>query len=330
MNYLGSKIKLSSFIYNVISNSVEHKLSDCSFCDLFAGTGIIGNYFHDKVKSVIYNDREYYSFVINSAFFSKVSEEKYRAMLAELNQLDGREGFIFNQYSECGTAGRLYFSSENGQKIDAIRMDIERRFQSSEIDQDFYILLLATLLKAVDKIANTASVYCAYLKILKITAKRNLQLLPLKRTSLSNPDCQIFNLDSSELITQLKGDILYLDPPYNGREYGSYYHLLNTIALYDIDFEPRGKAGLRRYNTSKFCLKSEAENVIFDLLQKCDFQHVFLSYNNEGFLSHHTIAEMMKSMGTYRYSKLDYQRFKSQRNSSKPRTIEYLHHLTKF
>ncbi|QQQ28900.1 DNA adenine methylase [Chryseobacterium indoltheticum] len=92
MNYLGPKIKLSSFIYNVISNSVEQKLSDCSLCDLFAGTGIIGNYFHDKVKSVIYNDREYYSFIINSAFYSKVSDEKYREMLAELNQLDGREG----------------------------------------------------------------------------------------------------------------------------------------------------------------------------------------------------------------------------------------------
>ena len=274
MNYLGSKKRLSGFIYNVISHSLKLKLTDCSFCDLFAGTGIVGNYFHDKVKSIIYNDREYYSFVINSAFFSNVSEEKYRGMLAELNQLDGREGFIFNQYSECGTAGRLYFSSENGQKIDAIRMDIERRFQSFEIDQDFYILLLATLLKAVDKVANTASVYCAYLKILKITTNRNLQLLPLKRTSLSNPDCQIFNLESNELITQVKGDILYLDPPYNGREYGSYYHLLNTIALYDIDFEPRGKAGLRSYKTSKFCLRSEAENGMFDLLQKCDFQHI--------------------------------------------------------
>ncbi|PWN58093.1 hypothetical protein C1634_024260 [Chryseobacterium viscerum] len=125
---------------------------------------------------------------MNSAFFSKVSEEKYRAILAELNQLDGRAGFIFNQYSECGTAGRLYFSSENGQKIDAIRMDIERRFESSEIDQDFYILLLATLLKAVDKVANTASVYCAYLKTVKTTATKNLQLLAVKRTELSHPD----------------------------------------------------------------------------------------------------------------------------------------------
>ncbi|WP_313270555.1 DNA adenine methylase [Epilithonimonas vandammei] len=271
MNYLGSKKRLSGFIYNVISHSLKLKLTDCSFCDLFAGTGIVGNYFHDKVKSIIYNDREYYSFVINTAFFSNVSEEKYRAMLAELNQLDGREGFIFNQYSECGTAGRLYFSSENGQKIDAIRMDIERRFKSSEIDQNFYMLLLATLLKAVDKVANKASVHCAYLKTVKTTATKNLHLLAVKRTEVSHPDYQIFNEDSNELITQVKGDILYLDPPYNGREYGSYYHLLNTIALYDIDFEPKGKEGLRPYNTSKFCLRSEAENVMFDLYKNAIF-----------------------------------------------------------
>ncbi|WP_365988163.1 DNA adenine methylase [uncultured Chryseobacterium sp.] len=64
MNYLGSKKRLSWFIYNVISNSVKLKLIDCSFCDLFAGTGIVGNYFHDKVKSIIYNDREYYALLL--------------------------------------------------------------------------------------------------------------------------------------------------------------------------------------------------------------------------------------------------------------------------
>lgn len=127
----------------------------------------------------------------------------------------------------------------------------------------------------------------------------------------------------------MKGDILYLDPPYNGREYGSYYHLLNTIALYDVDFEPRGKAGLRPDNTSKFCLKSEVENVMFDLLQKCDFQHIFLSYNNEGFLSHHIISEMMNSLGTYRCSKVDYQRFKSKKGMGIEGTLEYVHHLIK-
>lgn len=329
MNYLGSKKRLSGFIYNVISHSLKLKLTDCSFCDLFAGTGIVGNYFHDKVKSIIYNDREYYSFVINSAFFSNVSEEKYRGMLAELNQLDGREGFIFNQYSECGTAGRLYFSSENGQKIDAIRMDIERRFQSFEIDQDFYILLLATLLKAVDKVANTASVYCAYLKVLIITANKNLQLLPLKRTSLPHPDCQIFNMDSSELITQVKGDILYLDPPYNGREYGSYYHLLNTISSYDTQFHPRGITGSRSYKTSRFCRKKEAEKALSELIDKADYKYIFLSYNNEGFIPPFSIKEMMRGLGHYQCSSMRYPKFKSLKNDFRSYTEEYLHCLVK-
>lgn len=75
------------------------------------------------------------------------------------------------------------------------------------------------MLKAVDKVANAASMYCAYLKTVKPTATKNLQLLAVKRTQLSHPEYQIFNKDSNELITQLKGDILYFDPPYNGREF---------------------------------------------------------------------------------------------------------------
>ncbi len=215
-------------------------------------------------------------------------------------------------------------------KIDAIRLHIERLFQCSEINEDFYILLLATLLKAVDKIANTASVYCAYLKTLKNSATKPLQLVPFRRASSPIAlNYKIFNEDSSELVTQIKGDILYLDPPYNGREYGSYYHLLNTIALYDTDFEPRGKAGLRSYNTSKFCLKSEVENAMFELLRNSNFQHVFLSYSNEGFLSHQVIAEIMSSLGVYQCSTVEYNRFKSQKDLVIGKTVEYLHHLIK-
>lgn len=65
-------------------------------------------------------------------------------------------------------------------------MAIERRLQSSGIDQDLYILLLATFLKAVDKFANTASVYCAYLKTLKITVTKQLQLLPQKNVTITS------------------------------------------------------------------------------------------------------------------------------------------------
>nr|WP_262696783.1 DNA adenine methylase [Chryseobacterium sp. 3008163] len=204
MNYLGSKIRLSGFIYNEVSNITGQNLGDCSFCDLFAGTGVVGNLFHNKVKSIIYNDREYYSYVLNSAFYCGISQEQYLTMLVDLNRLEGVEGFIFEEYSDSGSAGRLYFTANNGKKIDAIRMDIERRFQSSEIDQDFYILLIATLLVALDRIANTASVYCAFLKKLKKTALCDIELLPIKR-ALKKVKYKVYRKDSNVLIKTLKG-----------------------------------------------------------------------------------------------------------------------------
>ncbi|MBV6881533.1 DNA adenine methylase [Epilithonimonas ginsengisoli] len=329
MNYLGSKVRLSEFIFNVISNSVDQKLSDCSFFDLFAGTGAVGNYFYSKVKSIGYNDREYYSYILNSAFYSEVGEGRYQSMLDELNQLEGMEGFIFQEYSESGSAGRLYFSANNGKKIDSMRLYIEQLFQCSEINEDLYILLIATLLVAADKVANTASVYCAYLKNLKKTATFNIELNPIKR-AMTFVEYKVHKDDSNMLIKNITGDILYLDPPYNGREYGSYYHLLNTISIYDTKFQPKGKTGIRSYETSKFCLKKEADKALLEILNSADFKHIFLSYNNEGFISQSRIKEMMTALGHYECSSLKYPRFTSHRGDPKSYTEESLHHLIKY
>lgn len=329
MNYLGSKVRLSEFIFSVISNSVDQELSDCSFFDLFAGTGAVGNYFHNKVKSIGYNDREYYSYILNSAFYSEAGERQYQSTLDELNQLEGVEGFIFQEYSESGAVGRLYFSAKNGKKIDAMRLHIEKLFQSCKINEDFYMLLIATLLVAADKIANTASVYCAYLKKLKKTAMVQIKLIPIER-ALRPVEHKIHRADSNDLIRDINGEILYLDPPYNGREYGSYYHLLNTISLYDTKFQPKGKSGMRSYETSRFCLKKEADKALLEMLHVADFKHVFLSYNNEGFITPSRIKEIMTDLGCYQCSSIKYPRFKSHKNNPKSYTVEFLHHLIKY
>lgn len=328
MNYLGSKVRLSGFIYHEIKKSVKEKLSDLSFCDLFAGTGTVGNLFHTKVRSIMYNDREYYSYILNKAFQSKVDEILYLSILDELNQLEGINGLIYDEYSESGSSDRLYFNSVNGKKIDAIRIHIEQLFLSSRIDKEFYFLLLATLLVATDKVANTASVFCAYLKKLKKTALKDIKLIPIQR-AIKPFDHKVYNADSNDLIKTIDGDILYLDPPYNGREYSSYYHLLNTIAIYDNEFKPQGKTGLRPYKTSNFCLKRSAEDSLFELLRNAKFKYIFLSYNNEGFIKPSRITEMMSTLGEYGCSSVKYPKFKSCKSNSKQFTEEYLHCLIK-
>ncbi|MFC4163350.1 DNA adenine methylase [Epilithonimonas zeae] len=328
MNYLGSKVRLSGFIYQEIKKSVKEQLTNLSFCDLFSGTGTVGNLFHTKVKSVLYNDREYYSYIINKAFHSSISEHAYISMLHNLNELEEVEGFIFEEYSQSGSSGRLYFNAVNGKKIDAIRIYIEQLFLSSKIDKEFYFLLLATLLVAADKVANTASVYCAYLKKLKKTALNDLKMLPILR-AIEPFNHKVYKAESNDLIKRIDGDILYLDPPYIGREYSSYYHLLNTIAIYDTELKPQGKTGLRPYNTSSFCLKRSAEDSLFELLRNAQFKYIFLSYNNEGFIKPSRIAEMMSSLGEHACSSVKYPKFKSCKTNSKQYTEEYLHCLIK-
>ena len=65
MNYIGSKHKLSSFLKKSIKETVGEDLSQLVFCDLFAGTGIVGRNFKPFVKKVIANDVEFYSYVLN-------------------------------------------------------------------------------------------------------------------------------------------------------------------------------------------------------------------------------------------------------------------------
>ena len=134
------------------------------------------------------------------------------------------------------------------------------------------------------------------------------------------------------MIKKVRGDILYLDPPYNTRQYGANYHLLNTIALYD-NFKPKGKTGLRNYFRSKYCSRRTLINEFEDLIKQADFKYVFLSYNNEGLMSEAEIKTIMSKFGNYDLITRNYQRFKADktenRNHKAVRTTEHLHILEK-
>jgi adenine-specific DNA-methyltransferase len=331
MNYIGSKQKLSSFISTTVNSIVGSDISQKTFCDLFAGTGVVGRSFKKDVKKVISNDLEYYSFVLNKNYIENHEPFDYYALIEELNALHGVEGFVFNEYSENGTSKRLYYSENNGKKIDAIRQKIEYWKTSNQINSNVYYFLLASLLESADKVANTASVYGAYLKHTKKSAKKELILEPALFEINANKH-EVFNEDSNALIQKIEGDILYLDPPYNARQYGANYHILNTIAKYD-SFIPRGKTGLREYNRSDYCSKSQVKKSFEDLIKNASFRYTFLSYNNEGLMSAEEIRNIMSKYGQYDLATTNYQRFKADktenRNHIANSTTEFLHILEK-
>lgn len=332
MNYIGSKRKLLPWITSTITEMVQEPLEELVFCDLFAGTGVVGRSFKPVVKQVIANDIEYYSYVLLKNYIGNHQLiDDYQHYFDQLNDLPGKSGFIANQYGENGAAGRLFFSARNAAKIDACRSQIEHWKQTEEISAELYFFLLTSLLESADKIANTASVYGAYLKKLKKTAQKELLITPAKFTE-TTPSHQVYHDDANQLIKTITGDILYLDPPYNARQYGANYHLLNTIAKYK-SFTPKGITGLPDYNKSKYCKKREVLNAFESLIQNAKFKYLFVSYNNEGLMSAEEIKVVLRNYGSYRLATKRYQRFKadnnSRRNHKANQTTEYLHCLIK-
>ncbi len=332
MNYIGSKLKLcQDFLPTTIKAVCGEDLSQKTFCDIFAGTGIVGRTFKTSVKKVIANDIEYYSYVLNQNYIGNQQPiDNKLQLIEELNALPPiSNGFIYNNYCLGGNGERQYFSDANGKKIDTFRTKIEEWKNSGRISANLYYFLLCSLLECADKVANTASVYGAYLKNIKKSAQKELVLEPAEY-EFSDSEHKVFNRDANELIKEIEGDILYLDPPYNARQYGANYHLLNTIAEYK-PFNPSGKTGLRKYYKSKYCSTNSVKEEFENLIKNASFKHIFLSYNNEGLMTVEEVRGIMSKYGHYDLAQTDYQRFKADSNrfNKSDSTVEYLHILEK-
>jgi adenine-specific DNA-methyltransferase len=352
MNYIGSKLSLLEFLDKSISKVVDKKSH--IFCDFFAGTGAVGLYFKKKGFEIVANDIQYYSYVLNRHYIGNHKELTFEKLLTALPQLknleisdrkkhvceylssiDGIRGFIYQNYSSGGTKNkeveRLYFSDENAKRCDAIRRKIEAWKESKLINENEYYFLLASLLESIDKYANTASVYGAFLKKLKKSAQNSLIMKPANLI-INDQDHKVFNKDVNELAETIGGDILYLDPPYNQRQYATNYHMLETIAKYDNPVV-HGKTGLRDYKKQKsaYCSRPQVKKQFKDLIDKAKVKYIFLSYNNEGLMSLADIKEVMSGRGEYGYFTKEYNRFKADKSESRDfkasKTLEYLHYV---
>ncbi len=352
MNYIGSKLSLLDFLEESINKVVDKNCN--TFCDLFAGTGVVGSYFKRKDYRIIANDIQYYSYVLNRHYignheelsFSKLSKEisdlekikiknRKKFVCEFLSNLKGIKGFIYKNYCLGGTKNkkelRQYFSDENGMRCDAIRQKIENWKKEKLISDDEYYFLITSLIESIDKYANTASVYSAFLKKLKKTAQNSLILKPAELI-INDQDHEVFNEDINEVAGKVKGDILYLDPPYNQRQYATNYHLLETIAKYDNP-EIHGKTGLREYQSQKslYCSRTQVKKAFKDLILKAKAKYIFLSHNNEGLMTLDDIKEIMSLRGKYGNFIEEYNRFKADksenRNYTTNKTVEYLHYV---
>lgn len=345
MNYIGSKLSILDYIDNTICDFAKIKSEEITFCDIFAGTSSVGKYFKNKGYNIISNDIEYYSYVIakhyiennKNIYFEKLKQNGIEDVFEYLNKLSDKKGFIYQNYTMAGTKNqeyeRKYFTNENAIKIDSIRNKIEEWKNQKLIEANEYYYLIACLLEASDKVANTASVYEAFLKDIKKSASKMLEIKPIEIV-INNFEKKYVaeNRDANDLIKEISGDILYMDPPYNARKYDTNYHMLETIALYDNP-KIKGKTGVREEQSkrSKYCMKKEVQATFENLIKNAKFKYIFLSYNDEGIIPLDKIKEIMSKYGEYKLYEQKHKRYKADnnRNYIKNSTIEYIHCLKK-
>jgi len=273
--FLGNKNKLLGFIGDIVADKCRGYYT---FCDIFAGTGVVGQYFNRPDTKIISND------ILDSSYASlqcwlatkNYNKEKITSIINYLNDIQPKKK---NYVSE--KFGGLYFTKENALKIGAIREEIEKLDKKGEINKEEKNILLTSLIYAIDKVANTVGHYETYRK--KLDTVQSLKLLVPDIDIENNANNEIYRKDANQLVKKIKCDVIYIDPPYNSRQYGDAYHLLENIITWKKP-EVEGiakKMKERNHLKSRYCLKG-ADQALYDLIKNVQTNHILLSYNNTG------------------------------------------------
>ncbi len=272
--FLGNKYKLLGFIKKVIDENIGEF---DSFFDPFAGTGVVGEFFNNADRQIISNDLLNSNFVPLKTFLGTT--------IIDWNQLNEKIKYLnsivpYEENYVSTTFGSTYFSIENARRIGKIREEID--FISD--DETEKGLLLTSLIYAMDKVANTVGHYDAYRKNLDTITPIKLLIPNVK--AQNNGRNLIFHEDANKLVSQLNCDVLYIDPPYNSRQYSDAYHLLENIVEWK---KPKVFGVAKKMNRdnlkSQYCLKT-AKQAFEELISKCRAKHILLSYNNTGDSKH--------------------------------------------
>jgi len=336
MKYIGNKQRLLDFIDNVVKK--ERLPEKGTFLDIFTGTTSVAQHYKKKGYKLITNDNMTYSYVFQQAYiktnqypkFSNLLQSKYfsvdpvlseskdkplKIVIDYLNKLQGKKGFIFNHYAPDGKFKRQYFSNENAMRIDSAREQINTWRKEGLINETEFYVLLASLIDAADFVANISGTYGAYLKIWRSMALKPFTMLA---SNLIESDLkhEVYQEDSNELLSRLETNILYIDPPYNTRQYAPNFHILETLACWD---NPKvyGKTGLRPYEHQKslYSQRTKCKEVFADLIDKAKADYILMSYNNEGIIPHDFILETLGKKGKVKVYTKDYRRFRTERDN---------------
>lgn len=211
--------------------------------------------------------------------------------------------YIYNTYTEegnnsyfrslRGTEGhRRFFTPANGKRIDNILNKIREWNDNHLLSEVQYSLLISILCESIEKISNTQGTYHDFQR--ELYDERALHDLTLRIppfddvVSTQNEHIIGRAQDSLNFIREVpKHKLLYLDPPYNFRQYTSYYFMLNLICNYctikNLNKYFKNVKFVRGQNMeddfdSTFCKSDKFIESLHQLISDARTQYVIMSY----------------------------------------------------
>ena len=271
--YLGNKYKLTPFIREVVDH---HCQNVNTVFDAFAGTGSVAHAFRDKILYV--NDLMYSNYLAALCWFSpqNVRLDYLYSLTDFYNSIDvvNERNYMSDIFSNT------YFSDEVCRRIGFIRDDIQEKYEHGFVNERERAIIITALIYAMDRIANTCGHYDSFIQGAAFSDDFSLRIPLLDYEP--NPMNRCYNQDANLLVNQIDCDLLYLDPPYNSRQYCDAYHLLENVALWQ---KPSVKGVAKKMDRST--MKSEycrvtAGDALSVLVQRANCRYILLSYNNNG------------------------------------------------
>lgn len=311
--YIGCKTKLLKNIYDSISCLGYSKSS--SFADLFSGTGVVGYFFAEKGFKTLVNDTLYSNFISYNAWMGNenFSEKKIDDTIDFFNNISSaslKNNYFSNIY------GGKYFSVNDAKKIGFIRDYLEDH--KTNFSKREFCILLTSLMYSTDKIANTVGHFESFLHKIPDEKGVVLQKLSIKKDIAP---VEIFNEDANKLAGKIKYDIVYIDPPYNARQYINFYHVLENLARWNKPtvFEGNSMKFQRNELKSDYC-RNKAPELFKELISSLDCKLIVVSYNNTykagsissiNTISEEQIKEILESKGKLSVKEINYKSFNS-------------------
>jgi len=354
--YIGNKRKLLGLINQAIAKTKVSLTG--TFLDLFAGSGVVSRMAKKQGFRVISNDWEPYAREISQCYIACNCAPAFAAFggynnaIAKLNAVTPCEDWITRHLCPADDEHydirkeRLFYTHSNGMIIDAMRIQLQCWQADGLLSELEMSCLLAPMLYQACYTSNTSGVFKGFhngwgghTKTALYRILSQFQLNPAIFHDNGQENC-VTQMDAATLAQQLREDdetvdIAYLDPPYNQHPYGSNYHVLNTITLWDQpplteQIEGRNKSAIREdwrtERRSPYNHRGAATSAYNALLQSLDARYILTSYSTDGTIPLIDLVEACLKRGQTDFVTQQYKRYRvsSQRFSHKPLNVEFV------